>query len=294
MATIMLTGANGNVSSATIRALQGSGHKLVGLVRDPAKGQALAAQGVELRTGDLDRLRTVEDAFTGVDVAFVLAPPGNLAPVQCSNALWAARRGGVKHVVRLSAVGAAHDAPTINSRLHALSDSELERSGLAYTIVKPHFFLQNLMMAAGTVAQQGAIYFALGDAKLPMIDVADVGASVAAILKDPAPHAGKTYTLTGPTAIGMHEVAGALGEALGKAVHYVAVPVPAMIEQLAKYGVDDFGQTSLRDYFTAYSAGWNADVTSTVEALTGAPAHDVRHFARAFASAAGGAADGKH
>src|SRR5436305_9243320 len=184
MATIMLTGANGNVSTATIRELQSSGHKLVGLVRDPAKAQALAAQGVELRTGNLDQLRTVEDAFTGVDVAFLLAPPGLLAPMQISNALWGARRAGVKHVVRLSAVGAAHDAPTINSRAHALSDSELERSGIPYTILKPHFFAQNLMMAAQTIAQQGTIYFALGDAKLPMIDVRDVGATAAAVLKD--------------------------------------------------------------------------------------------------------------
>ena len=51
MATILLTGANGTVSKATIAALQGSGHTLIGLVRDPAKGKDL---GIELRTGDLD------------------------------------------------------------------------------------------------------------------------------------------------------------------------------------------------------------------------------------------------
>lgn len=287
MATILLTGANGNVSTATIRELQGSGHHLVGLVRDPAKAQALTALGVELRVGDLTQLRTVEGSFTGVDVAFVLAPPGNLAPVQCANALWAARQAGVKHVVRLSAVGAAHDAPTINSRLHALSDAELERSGLAYTILKPHFFMQNLMMAAGTVAQQGAIYFALGDAPLPMIDVRDVGAAVAAVLKDPAPHAGKTYTLTGPAAVSMHGVASAIGLAVGKPVNYVALPVGAMIEQLAKFGVDDYGQTAMRDYFSAYAAGWQDQVTTAVPDLTGAPARSIAQFAHDHAAAFG-------
>jgi uncharacterized protein YbjT (DUF2867 family) len=69
MSTILLTGANGNVSSAIVRELQGSGHKLVGLVREPIKALPLAALGVELRTGDLSDLRTVENAFTGVDVA---------------------------------------------------------------------------------------------------------------------------------------------------------------------------------------------------------------------------------
>ena len=106
MSTILLTGATGSVSSAVLHALQGAGHHLIGLVRDPAKATALAAQGVELRTGDLNHLRTIEGAFAGVDVAFLLAPPTALAPFQSSNALWAARSAGVKHVVRMSAVGA--------------------------------------------------------------------------------------------------------------------------------------------------------------------------------------------
>jgi uncharacterized protein YbjT (DUF2867 family) len=37
MSTILLTGATGNVTSAVIRSLQGSAHRLIGLVRDPAK-----------------------------------------------------------------------------------------------------------------------------------------------------------------------------------------------------------------------------------------------------------------
>jgi uncharacterized protein YbjT (DUF2867 family) len=67
--------------------------------------------------------------------------------------------------------------------------------------VKPHFFLQNLMMSAQTIAEQGTLYYAFGDAKLPMIDVRDIASSVAAILGDPTAHAGKTYTLTCPAAV---------------------------------------------------------------------------------------------
>lgn len=287
MSTILLTGATGSVSSAVIRSLQGSGHRLIGLVRDAAKAKDLAALGVELRIGDLSLLRTVEGAFEGVDVAWLLAPPGPNAPLQSSNALWAARLGGVKHVVRMSAVGAAHDAPNLNSRLHALSDSEIAACGLPFTIVKPHFFMQNLMMAAQSVAEQGAIYFALGDAKLPMVDVRDIGASVAAILANPAPHAGKTYTLTGPAAIGIGQVATAIGEAIGKPVKYVPVPVEAMIETITKMGLDDYNQVSLRDYFTSYSRGWESQVTTAVKDLTGTAPRGIDEFARDHAAAFG-------
>ena len=287
MSTILLTGATGSVSSAVIRSLKGSGHRLIGLVRDEAKAKDLAAQGVELRKGDLSLLRSIEGEFAGVDVAWLLTPPGANAPIQSSNALWAARLGGVKHVVRMSAVGAAHDAPNLNSRLHALSDAEIAGSGLPFTVVKPHFFMQNLMMAAKSVAEQGKIYFALGDAKLPMVDVRDIAACVAAILANPAPHAGKTYTLTGATAIGLDQVAAAIGEALGKPVTYVPVPVAAMVETVAKMGLDDYNQVALRDYFTSYSRGWESQVTTAVKDLTGTAPRGIAEFARDHATAFG-------
>lgn len=287
MATILFTGANGKVSSTAIATLRDKGHQLVALVRDEAKGAELARQGVELRTGDLEKLRTVERAFAGVDVAFLLTAPGPTAPIQASNALWGARQGGVKHVVRMSAIGAAHTAPTLNSRLHALSDSELIASGIPYTILKPHFFMQNLLMAAQTVADQGMIFFALGEAKLPMIDVRDVAASVAAVVANPAPHAGKTYTLTGPAAVSMHQFAAAAGEALGKAVKYQPVPVATLVETVATYGAGDYDQVALRDYLTAYSQGWQDSPTTSVKELTGHEPRGIAAFARDFAGAFG-------
>ena len=159
--TILITGATGNISSGIIAQLKGSEHRLRALVRNPEKAEELKRQGVELRVGDLEKPWTLGPAFAGADTVWVLAPPGPRAPEQCSNALWAARQAGAKHVVRMSAVGAAHTAPTINSRLHALSDAELVGSGIPFTILKPHYFMQNLMMASQSVAQQGALYFAL-------------------------------------------------------------------------------------------------------------------------------------
>ncbi len=286
MTTILVTGANGNVSSGALAALKGKGHRLVGLVRDAKKGEALKQQGVEVRVGDLEKPRSLEGTFEGVETAFILTPPGPLAPYQSSNALHAARRAGVKHVLRMSAIGAAHDAPTLNGRMHALSDAELERSGVPFTIIKPHFFTQNLMMSAQSVAQEGKMYLALGDAKLPMIDFRDISEVAAKILDAPAAHAGKTYTLTG-AAVSLAQVAAAIGEALGKPVTYVPVPVAAAIENLVKFGVDDFNQVALRDYFTAYSSGWQSTPTPSVQQLLGREPRTVQQFARDFAGAFG-------
>jgi len=79
----------------------------------------------------------------------------------------------------------------------------------------------------------------------------------------------------------------ALGEALGKPVKYLPVPVAAMVESLAKMGLDDHNQVALRDYFTAYSRGWESQVTSAVQDLTGIEARGIAEFARDHAAAFG-------
>ena len=180
--TILITGATGNVSSGIIEQLKGSGHKLRALVRNPEKAAALKQQGVEVHAGDLEKPWTLDAAFAGAETVWILTPPGPRAPEQSSNALWAARQGGAKHVVRMSAIGAAHDAPTINSRLHALSDAELAASGIPFTILKPHFFAQNMMMSAQGVAEQGMIYFPMADGKMSLIDSRDISEFAAKVL----------------------------------------------------------------------------------------------------------------
>ncbi len=86
----------------------------------------------------------------------------------------------------------------------------------------------------------------------------------------------------------MGQVAAALTEAIGKKVTNVPVPVAAAVESLVKMGLDDYGQVAMRDYFTAYSAGWQSQVTNTVKELTGREPTPLAAFARDFAKAFGG------
>jgi uncharacterized protein YbjT (DUF2867 family) len=284
--TILITGATGNISSGIIAQLKGSEHRLLALVRNPGKAEELKRQGVELRVGDLEKPWTLDSAFAGADIVWILAPPGPRAPEQCSNALWAARRAGAKHVVRLSAFGATHTAPTINSRLHALSDAELVGSGIPFTILKPHYFMQNLLMAAQSVAQQATMYFALADGKMGLIDSRDISEFAAHVLTT-AGHEGKTYTLTGPASVSMHQVAAAIGEAIGKAVKYVPVTAEAQRQSILQVGMDEWMANLLSDYSAAYSANWGDLVTDDFQRVTGKAPRSIAQFCRDFAAAFG-------
>ena len=84
------------------------------------------------------------------------------------NAVWAARQAGAERIVRLSVVGAAHDAPNRSGRLHALSDRETERCGMRWTILRPLWFMQNLLNEAGDVSATGAFSLNMGSARIGM------------------------------------------------------------------------------------------------------------------------------
>lgn len=44
-------------------------------------------------------------------------------------------------------------------------DAALKESGARWTILKPTFFMQNLMLSAQTVAEDGTLYWGLGAAE---------------------------------------------------------------------------------------------------------------------------------
>ena len=282
--TILITGATGNISSGIITQLKGSKHRLLALVRNPEKAEELKKQGIELRVGDLEKPWTLGPAFTGADTVWILAPPGPRAPEQCSNALWAARQAGAKQVVRLSAFGASHTAPTINSRLHALSDAEVAASDIPFTILKPHYFMQNLLMAAQSIAQQGTMYFALADGKMGLIDSRDISEFAAHVLSSSG-HEGKTYTLTGPASVSMPQIATAIGEAIGKAVTYVPVTAEVERQAMLKMGIDEWMANLMGNYSAAYSANWGDLVTDDFQRVIGKSARSIEQFSKDFAGA---------
>ncbi len=285
--TLLITGATGLVSTALIQSLKGTrGLKLRGLVRDPKKASALEQQGVEPVLGDLDEPESLPTAFAGATDLWLLTAVSPRQPENSMNALHAAKQAGVERVVRMSAIGAAHDAPSRNGRLHALSDAELQASSFKWTILRPHFFMQNLLGSAPSIAQGGAFYMDMGSGKLGMIDATDIGAVAARILSDPPElHHGKIYTPTGPESLSFEQVAGELSEVLGKPVRYVPVPHEAARQAMLQNGLSPWLTGLVTEYAGAYSNGWGDFTTPHVPEVIGRSARSFRDFARGHAGA---------
>jgi nucleoside-diphosphate-sugar epimerase len=117
---VLVTGATGFTGGHLARALAARGDYVRGLVRDPARGAALEAAGVELAIGDLLDVRSVARAASGVDVVYHIAALYRQAGLRSDlyhavnadavgTVIDAAARGGVARVVHCSTVGVHGD-----------------------------------------------------------------------------------------------------------------------------------------------------------------------------------------
>jgi uncharacterized protein YbjT (DUF2867 family) len=260
------------------------------LTRDESKAQGFKDAGIEVVVGDLEKPDTLDAAFRGVDKVFLITPPNPNQVTQAENGIQAAKRTGSPVIVRLSA-GAVKEMPGALPRVpgqHAEIDGMLKASGLPYTIIRPHNFMQNMMMAAQTVASEGAIYLPMKDAKLGMVDVRDIVDVAVKVLTEDG-HEGQTYTPTGPASISLHDVAAAHSKALGKQVNYVDVPLEAAREGMISMGMSEWLADAMGEYFQAYNEGYGDFTTTDVEKVTGNPPRSYETFANDFAQVFGGA-----
>jgi uncharacterized protein YbjT (DUF2867 family) len=282
---ILITGATGTVGREVIGELQRLGATGVrALVRDPARASFIREAGFETVEGDFDRPETLDAALEGVERAFLLTPPSPHTVAQHAAFIEAAKRAGVRRVVKLSAVGADSSAPEGFGKWHGQSEELLRSSGLGWTILRPNFFMQNLLGQAGAIAAQGAVYQPVGDARASFIDVRDIAAVAARTLTDEG-HEGETYVLTGPEALSYTDVAAKLSEATGRPVAYVAITPEQFREGALAQGLPEWLVSALERLNELAVSGDAEEVTEDVRRVGGREPKTFDEFARDHAKA---------
>jgi NAD(P)H dehydrogenase (quinone) len=153
-----------------------------------AVSAALAARGVEPRALGRADWPELAAAVSGCEAAYLIAP--NLhpdEPAYVAEALAALREGDVARVVYHSV--ASPYAPAMPHHLgKAVSEDLVRRSGLAWTILQPGAYLQNLDLTGPVEVPYDV------DAVFGFADLDDV-AEVAALVLTEDGHVGATYEL---------------------------------------------------------------------------------------------------
>ncbi|WP_027857777.1 NAD(P)H-binding protein [Marinobacterium jannaschii] len=151
----------------------------------------------------------------------------------------ARRSDSIKHVVRVSCMGAdtntaSYDAETHASRAGAAiplmlqhywwGEKALIDAGLNVTVLRNNFFMNHLLKTdCETIAAEGWFSNPLGDARNSFVATRDIAEAAAVILHEgPERHDNKFYDITGPAPQSMTEIAADLGRAMGKEIEYRA------------------------------------------------------------------------
>lgn len=263
---ILVTAATGQVGSAALNALALAGTEARALVRDPSR--FTAPEGVQPLQGDFDDDISLAKALEGITVMLLAGRDSPDSVAQHRRILAQVRRAGVRHVVKLSAIGASPSSPVALMREHYEVDEEVRKGPAAWTFLKPHLYMQNLLRAADAVRHEGRLSAPMGDARIPLIDTRDIGAAAARVLRSPAAHVGKDYSLTGPAAVSYGEVAKALAAVTGHAVTYDAIAPAEYESRLRAVGIPDWRAYDLAHIASAYGAGDNL-VSPDIAALLG-------------------------
>lgn len=221
---ILLTGVTGKTGGETARQLLARGEKLRAIVRNEAKAADLKAAGVELVVGDVADAETVKKALKGAEKAFLTLPNGRHQEAQEKQFTDLAVAAGVQHLVKMSSMEAVAHAQTPIPRAHWAVEEHIRASALAWTMVKPNFFMQNLLSSAAGIKANRKFSLPMGNGTTGMADIRDIAAVCAEVLTGKG-HSGQSYEITGPEVLTFSQVAERFSAVLGEKVEYVPMPM---------------------------------------------------------------------
>lgn len=277
---ILITGATGTVGSEVLKQAVAANLPLHAAYTSTDK--AKSAPRVEAVVLDYTKPKTIRASLKGIEKAFLVGPPtANVAEME-ARFVDEAKRAGVKHIVKLSALGGR---TAIFPSLHRDSEEHIEASGIPFTFLRPNGFMQNFVnYSSATIRAQNAFYGAQGNGAVSHIDVRDIATVAVKVLSEKG-HEGKSYPLTGLEALTNEQVADKLSRGLGRPIRYVDLAPGDFKQALLGAGMPEWSVNALLDLQRMYREGGASMVDPAVQRLLGRPAISFEHFVRDYANA---------
>lgn len=269
---IAITGATGQLGQLVIAALLKTvpASQIVAIVRNPAKADALAQQGVVVRQGDYGDEAALTRALDGVEKLLLISSSevGQRA-VQHRNVINAAKTAGVGFIAYTSVLH-ADTSPLGLAAEHRETENMLAASGIPYALLRNGWYSENYLASAPPALEHGVFLGAAGDGKIASATREDYAAAAAKVIREEG-HAGKVYELAGDTAWTLSELAAELSTQSGKNVVYQNLSEAEYAAALRGVGLPDAFASLLADSDTGASKGGLFDDSHTLSKLIGRP-----------------------
>ncbi len=278
---ILVTGANGNLGKATVEYLLKKVHasNIAVSVREPQKADALAQKGISVRQGDFNNPDSLPKAFEGAEKLLLISTSEDVQKRTQShrNAINAAVKAGVKHIVYTSIIHDGTTSPYHLVKNHLDSEAHLKSSGLSYTIIREGLYLDYLPMMLGKVQETKQIVYPGGTSKVSFVLRNDIAEALADILATDG-HESKTYNITTDKGYSFAEIAGVLSTITENTITYSDIPLEAFADGMRKYGVPEPMVTISVEIASLIRQGLFLKPDTTLAKLLGRPPVDVPEF----------------
>jgi len=282
---ILVAGASGRLGRIVLQQILASGVRhIVAASRSPEKLKEFASPDVELRFADFNEPESLPKAFEGASAMLLISTDDLLSGKrlqQHKNAISAAAKAGVQHIVYTSMPAPEASTAIFFSPDHAATEAALRESGLTHSILRIAWYAENLLdigFIAATL-RAGTWFTSAGNGRIAYIPCHDVGRAVAAALTRHA-DASATYDITGPAALTPEELAEALAEASGKTINVVHVDDQKLIQQLVAIGMPEQLASMVLTTDANVRDGHFDIVSGAVQELTGKPPSTFGNFLR--------------
>ena len=278
---LFVTGAAGHLGRRVVELLlEGGIGKVIAGTRDPAKLADLAAKGAQVRAADFSDPASLASAFKGVDRLLIistdsLAPGQRLA--QHKAAIDAAMKAGVKHVVYTSMLKPEPGCAVTFAPDHYGTEQALEKSGLAWTILRNSWYAENLFGSLPSSLASGKWHTSAGEGRTAYIARDDIARVAAAALSSTAT-ANARYDITGVKAMTNAEIAKLASAVFGKPIEVAQVNDAQLAAGLAAAGLPAMIVPMLVSFDVNTRQGGFDVVSDAAEKLSGRPPESLHDF----------------
>jgi NAD(P)H dehydrogenase (quinone) len=279
--TLLVTGANGHLGSRVVAHLLGGdhSHQVVAGSRNPHELAEAHVAGVETRQADFDDPDSLAEAFEDVDRWLFISTNtiGEQRERQHHNALDAAKKAGVKHVIYTSMLNPEPGSLIPFASDHYKTELAVKASGLTWNIVRNSWYMDNLFGTISNALASGKWLSSAQDGRIANVSREDC-AIVAASLLISGEAANRQYDITGPDAWTTAEIVQIISEVFEKNIELVSLSDEELQSSLINAGVSA-GFAGLIVGFDANTrSGRENVVTNAVQEITQRRPQHLREF----------------